>query len=134
MLVKFISERICGTARDMTLGTVAATTVGGKVAAVLFHNWDKGTGVIEISAASDSKRWLSRAVLAELFGYAFGQLGCQAVCARIDPDNKSLARIFTAYGFKRYDVPRLRGRDKGETILILGDDDWRANGFHKEYA
>jgi RimJ/RimL family protein N-acetyltransferase len=119
----------------MSAGTAAAVAGHGKiVAAVLFHNWDKGAGVIEISAASDNKRWLSRAVLLELFSYAFNRLGCQAVVARIDPENTSLARIFASYGFKRYDLPRLRGRNKGEAVLILGDDDWRANGFHKEYA
>ena len=132
-LVQFISVRICGAVRDMTQGTVAVTSVGGKIAAVLFHNWDKVAGVVEISGASDSKRWLSRSVLAELFGYAFGKLGCQAITAHIDPDNEPLSRILLAYGFKRYDVPRLRGRNKGDAILVLGDDDWRANGFHKEY-
>jgi RimJ/RimL family protein N-acetyltransferase len=134
-LVGFITQRVWGDLRQMTMGTVAAVASGGKVvAAVLFHNWDKASGVIEVSAASDSKRWLSRAVLRELFGYAFNELRCQAVVARIDPANASLARIFTAYGFRRYDLPRMRGREKGEAVLILGDDDWQSNGFHKEYA
>lgn len=134
-LVEFITRRIWGDARAMSLGTVAAVVNGGKiVAAVLFHNWDRDAGVIEISAASDNKRWLSRAVLFDLFGYAFGQLETQAVFARLDPSNTALARIFSAYGFKRYDLPRMRGRDKGEAVFILGDDDWRANGFHKEHA
>jgi RimJ/RimL family protein N-acetyltransferase len=112
---------------------VAAVTSGKTIiAAVLFHNWDRSAGVVEISAASDSKRWLSRGVLLDLFRYAFHELGCQAVVARIDGNNRSLARIFTAYGFKRYDIPRLRGRDATETLFVLADDHWRRNGFHKD--
>lgn len=114
----------------MTDGTIAVTA---GPAVVLFHNWDPGAGVVEITAASDSKRWLTRPVLLELFSYPFDRLGCQAVVARMAPE-RPLARMFTAYGFKRYDLPRLRGRNEGEAVLILGDDDWRSNGFHKEHG
>lgn len=134
-LHSFLTRRIWGDDRTLSPGTIFGITKGETVTAVaLFHNWQPDAGVIEISAASDDKRWLTRPVLAGLFGYAFNELGAQAVVARIDPDRASLARIFTAYGFSRFDLPRMRGRDKGEAVLILGDDDWRANGFHKDYA
>jgi len=107
---------------------------GVVIAAVIFNNWDDETGVIEISAASDSKRWLTRRVLKEMFEYPFLRLGCQAVAARGDSENMSLHGIFPAYGFKRYDIPRLRGRDKIESVYVLSDDDWKANGFHKVKA
>lgn len=103
---------------------------GKPVAGVVFHNWDADAGVIEMSSASDDARWLSRPVLAEMFGYAFDQMGCQAVVLRVDPGNARMDRIARAYGFKRYDIPRIRGRDKSEVIYVLGDDAWRANGFH----
>lgn len=103
------------------------------VAAMIFHNLDRASGVIEISGAADSARWLTRPVLFDLFAYPFKQLGCQAVVMRVDPGNARLDRILKSYGFTRYDIPRLRGREKAEAIYVLGDDDWRANGFHKEY-
>lgn len=131
-LVSFLTQRIWGRDVAMSPGTALGITHGETVSAVvLFHNYDPDAGVIEISAASDSKRWLTRPVLRAIFGYAFNGLRCQAVVARTD--QASVARIFTAYGFQRFDLPRLRGRNKGETVLILGDDDWRANGFHKDY-
>ena len=134
-LVSFLAQRIGGSERGFSPGTVFGLTKGDAVSAVvLFHNYDPGAGVIEISAASDDKRWLTRPVLRALFGYAFNELGCQAVVARIDPERAALARIFTAYGFQRFDLPRLRGRNKGEAVLILADDDWRLNGFHKDYG
>lgn len=100
------------------------------VAAVIFTNYDASAGVVEMSAAADTARWLTRPVLAEMFGYAFDQLGCQAVVLRVHPNNVRLHRILRAYGFERHDVPRLRGRDTPEVFYILGDDIWRANGFH----
>jgi len=119
----------------MPLGTALALERDGKpIAGVIFTNYDTDRGTIEITAASDCKRWLSRSVLFEMYSYCFDEMGCQAVVQRNDPDNTSLARILTAYGFERYDIPRLRGRDKGEAIFVLTDDAWRTNGFHKEHA
>ncbi len=130
----YLSDRIGFPLAGIEAGTILAVADGDViVGAVLFHNYSPQFGTIEISAASDSKRWLTRAILREMFGFAFDQLGCQAVVARMDAD-KPLTRIFTAYGFKRYDIPRLRGRDTVEAVMVLSDCDWLANGFHKENA
>lgn len=129
----FLNERI-GELSGWQVGTILAVVDAKTICgAVLFHNYTPGCGTIEISAASDSKRWLTRPILWEIFAFAFHQIGVQAVVARMAA-GRQLARIFTAYGFKRYDIPRLRGRDTAETIMVLSDDDWRANGFHKETA
>lgn len=115
----------------MTGGTIMAVADGRNiVAACLFHNWDVEAGVIEMTSASTSARWLSRAILREMFSYPFEQLGCQAVIARVDPENTRMCRIASAFGGQRYDIPRLRGRDKAEALFILGDDEWRAGRFH----
>jgi RimJ/RimL family protein N-acetyltransferase len=58
--------------------------------------------------------------------FAFGQLGCQAVVARIDGDNFGLRRSLMRRGFTAHDVPRLRGRDKAETIMILTEENARS--------
>lgn len=130
----FLNGRIGTCLAGWEQGTILAVVDGPSlVGAVLFHNYDKVHGTIEISAASDSKRWLTRAVLWEMFSFPFLQLGCQAVVARMDA-GKPLVRIFTAYGFKQYEIPRLRGRNTVEAVMVLSDDDWLANGFHKEFA
>lgn len=131
---RFVAQRIWG-ADERFLGDTAMAVVdsGDLVAGVIFHNYDPEAGVIELSAASDTRRWLTRPVLLEMYSYCFDQLGCQAVIQRSDPENKSLSRCLTAYGFDRHDIPRLRGRNKAEAVFILGDDTWRANGFHKEH-
>jgi RimJ/RimL family protein N-acetyltransferase len=129
----FVSKRIFGNPRNMMGNTAMAVIKGNDfLGAAIYQNYDHDNGTIEISAASKSARWLSRSNLLEMFTYPFLELGCQAVVLRCDPDDSKLDRIFKAYGFNRYDIPRLRGRDKSEAIYILGDDEWRNNGFHKE--
>lgn len=130
----FISCKIWGHPKKMP-GDTAIVSVSGRgdaLGAALFYNYSSSHGTIEISGAGISGRWLSRAVLYEMFAYPFNQLGCQAVYMQCDPGDAVLARIFAAYGFQRYDIPRLRGRDKAQAVYVLGDDVWRNNGFHKE--
>lgn len=132
-LVDFITTRIWGGPREMTGGTVMAVAEGQTIiGACLFHNWQPDEGVIELTSASVSPRWLNRSVLQAMFAYAFDRLRCQAAVMRVDPENARMCRIAEAFGFKRYDIPRLRGRDKAEALFILGDDEWRSGKFAKE--
>lgn len=136
-LEEYVSTRVWGRFREFGEGRAMGVVDDGLIiAVVIFNNYDDETGVIEISAAADSRRWLTKYTLKELFEYPFLKLKCQAVIARVDADNRNdndrdLHRIFPAYGFKRYDIPRLRGRDKTEAIYVLSDDDWRTNRFNK---
>ena len=132
-LDEFLTTRIWGKATALPKGTVMAVARGDTIiAAALFNNYQPEAGTVEITAASDSPLWLSRPMLWEMFSYAFGQLKCQSVILRADPENKRLERVATAYGFTRHELPHLRGKDKAEAIYILTDDAWRGNGFHKE--
>jgi RimJ/RimL family protein N-acetyltransferase len=128
----FVSERVWGVEREFGKGRAMVVSDDGTVKAVLiYHNYDSDAGVIEISGASDDPRWLNREVLGEMFWFPFHGLDCQAVVMRVDAENTRLLRILKAYGFKRYDVPRLRGRNKVEALHVLSDDDWRANKFNR---
>lgn len=133
-LCRYISQRIWGKPRDFPLGTGLAVLDGGGLAAgLVYYDYDKDAGVIQISGAAETPRWLTRPVLFEMFSYPFNQMECQAVVMRVDPDDKRLERILTAYRFEKHEIPRLRGRDKNECLFILTDDAWKANGFHKDY-
>lgn len=134
-LVRFITERIWGAGQRVSDGTVMAVENGGKIiGACLFHNWQPQEGVIELTGASVSPRWINRQVLRAMAGYAFDNLKCQAAVMRVDPTNTRMCRIATAFGFTRYDIPRLRGRDKAEALFVLGDDEWRTGRFYEENA
>ena len=101
------------------------------IAVVVFHNWEPAHGVIELSAASTNKRWLNRSILHEMFSYCFEQAGAQSVVTRTAPGDKSLSRIFKAYGFEQFRIPRLRGRDEDEIIHTLTDDAWNSSRFER---
>ena len=116
---------------SLTMGVLEDRKI---VAGVAFHDFQPKAGVIEISGASESKRWLTRNVLKNIFGYVFNDARCQMCVARIDPDNTSLLRIFKAYGFNDIRIPRLLGRDKDQIILTLTQEDWEANRFNRKAA
>lgn|GEM_PF-1231819 len=103
------------------------------IAVAVFHNWQPRHGVIELSAAATSKRWLTGRVLHAMFAYAFEGAGAQIVVSRTSPKDRALGRILKTYGFKTYCIPRLRGRDEDEWIHTLTDDDWRSNQFERRY-
>lgn len=133
-ICEFISWRVWGEARDFGKGSALGVFNAERkmIAGLVYHNYDRKAGVVEISGAADTPRWLPRPILWEMFSYPFNELRCQAVVMRVDPENRRLSRILTTLGFEMYPVPRLRGRDKPEVFFVLGDDVWRKNGFHKE--
>lgn len=110
-----------------TLGVIDGDDL---IAVVVFHNFSRRFGRIELTTASTTPRWLARRVLREMFAYPFDQLGCQVVALRVSERNTNMLRIAGRFGFKGYLIPRLRGRDEGEVVLTLTDDDWRTNGYH----
>lgn len=126
----FASVRIWGEVRSFGPGSaMGVADADGPRGAVVLHNWRPDEGVMEMSAAGD--HWLSRPVLRELFGYVFDEMGCQAAVMRVDPANDRMCRIASAFGFQRYDIPRLRGRDRAEAVFVLGDDEYKNGRFYR---
>ena len=129
----FVAQAIFGGPNAFAGNTAVGVFDNGRmVAGVVMHDYQPRFGTIEMSGASLSARWLSRGLMREIFDYAFDQMGCQAVVMRCDPANTRVLRGLRRYGFQRVDVPRLRGRTKAEAVMVLGDDEWAANGYHKE--
>lgn len=105
---------------------------GGRlIAGVLFHNWHPESGVMEMTAASTSRKWLNRRTLQQLFGLVFDGFGNQMVVMRVSEQNHAMIRIARAFGFFETLIPRLRGRDEGEFIFTLTDDAWRNGRFYR---
>lgn len=101
------------------------------IAGAIWHNYEPDSGVIEISAAATSKRWLNRETLGVLFGVPFKEWGCQAVVMRVSDHDQALHRMLKAYGFERYRIPRLRGRDEAENVFVLTEENWKGNKFNR---
>jgi len=103
--------------------------IGGTV----FHNYQPEAGVIEMSSAGTSPRWLSRTMLKAIFGYVFDQIGCQLVVMRVSERNGRMVKIAEKFGFDGHLILRLRGRDEAEWIFTLTDDQWRQHPVARSF-
>lgn len=122
-----------GKGRDFGNCQAMAVIEGEKlIAGVIFHNYEPGAQVIEISTGSISKRWLTRETLRVMFAIPFTEWNLQAVVLRVSDFDEPMHRMLKVYGFERYRIPRLRGRNEAENVFILTDDAWRANKFNKK--
>jgi RimJ/RimL family protein N-acetyltransferase len=101
----------------------------GLVAGVVYHNFEPDAGVIEVSAYSARRDWLSRDLLRVIFEYPFFEIGCRLVVARISEHNTRTLRIWNALGSKQYSIPELRGPNEAEVIATLTRDDWQNSKF-----
>jgi hypothetical protein len=130
-LSDWVAHQIYGFKKDFGNGTAMAVLKGQElVAGMLYYDYDKDAGVIQISGAAVTPRWLTRPILWKMFSYPFNELSCQAVVMRVSPKDTRLKRILTSYGFDCHVIPRLRGRDQDEALYVLYDDVWRSNRYH----
>jgi RimJ/RimL family protein N-acetyltransferase len=124
----FVAAHIDGCERGFAdFTTLGVTEEGRLVAGVVYHNYSPEAGVIELSAAATSKRWLTRPVLKAMFDYAFDEIGCQLAVLRVSEENAGMVGIARRFGFTSHRIPRLRGREEAEIIFTLTDNDWRAH-------
>jgi RimJ/RimL family protein N-acetyltransferase len=134
VLEQFVAVRI-GVERGFgPCATLGLLEQGQLVAAVVFHNWHPEEGVIEMSSASDSKRWLTRQMLNAMFGFCFGECRCQLVVLRVSEHNRGMVHIARRFGFSETRIERLRGRDEAEIIFTLTDDAWKAHRANERNA
>lgn len=100
---------------------------GRLVAGIVYHNWQPENKVIEMSAASIHRKWLTRDRLKEIYGYPFDGLGCRLVMARHGENNHRARRIWRSLGAKEYAIPELRSPTEAEIIAVLTAEQWRAS-------
>ncbi len=115
---------------SQAIGVIDAT--GLLVGGMVFHHWWPEAGTIEFSGAAITPRWLTRKILDELFGYAFDVCGVQMLVTRNSARNVRLHGQLDAYGFSRFDIPRLFGRDEDGVIWTLSEEAYRSGRFHVE--
>ena len=128
----WVAQRIEGCERGFADCTAMGVLKGERiVAGVVFHNWHPEAGTVELSSAAEDRRWMTRNVMTEAFGYVFDDLQCQMAVARTSTANMPARRIWAALGASQYIIPRLRGRDAAEVILTLTDDAWSNCKFRR---
>ena len=99
--------------------------------AAVFHDYQPRLKSIQISAASSTRRWLSDAILLEIFSYPFHQLGCQRITA-ITAKRSAGARAFLEdFGFKREGVARHGMGDDDAMLYGLLRREWLKSRWSK---
>jgi len=134
LLSRWVADRIWpGKNRDFGNCQGMAVIDGENlIGGAIYHNYEEDSGVVEISAASTSPRWLTKETLRVMFQVPFRDWGCQAVVLRVSDEDEALHSILDRYGFERFRIPRLRGRDRAENVFVLTDDAWAANKFNRK--
>jgi hypothetical protein len=128
-LAKWCSDRIWGDDRTFSECRCMGVEHKGKlVAVVVAHNWDPHAGVIELSGASESRLWLTRPVLNEMYHYAFDICGCQMVVQR-NSEHSHMNDIHKRFGYSLHYIPRLRGENEGEFVCTFTREQWEASPF-----
>jgi len=128
----FVSRLIWGREGEITEYCAMGVFDGEElVAGTLYHNWHPEHGIIELTSASTTKRWLTKKVVNAMFHLPFDMLGCQMVALRVSERNTNMVHIARSFGFAEVHIPRLRGRDEGEFIFTLTDDQWAASPYRR---
>lgn len=128
----FVSRHIWGQSNQITdFSTMAVYDDDQLIAATAYHGWQPESGVIELSSASTSRKWLTRPVIRAMFHAPFNMLDCQLCVLRVSERNTNMIRIARSFGFSGVFIPRLRGRDEGEHVFSFSDDDWAKSPFNK---
>ncbi len=111
--------------------TIGFTDRDGRlVAAIIYHNYQPDNGVIEISAASTCRTWLTKSRLREIFDYPY-RIGCRMIVTRTGEHNHRVRRIWRSLRADEYVIPALRSPTEGEVIFTLPKETWEAGKFGK---
>ena len=119
----FVADRLGGGGRFTDCATMG-WRMGDEVAGVVFHNWLKAFGTIEVSAVSDVRGMWSPRRIGELMAYPFDQLGCRAVIARCSERNVRARRIMARLGAVEHVIPDLRADGEAECMCVLHRAAW----------
>lgn len=104
------------------------------IAGVVYHNYHPDNGIVEMSAYSDSKRWLTKKTIRDIFDLPFNKLNCQMVVMRVSEFNDDMIGIARRFGFSEVYIPRLRSRKEGEYIFTYTDDQWNSSAYNESAA
>jgi len=128
---EFVSMGIFGTNDGFEkYSTVAIVDNGKLIAGVVYHNYHPKEGVIELSAFSISKKWLTKNTIYGILNEPFASLGCQMLIFRASEENTAMVKINRGLGLSEILLPRMRGKNENELLFTMTDDAWAASKFN----
>lgn len=127
----FVAKGIFPPGREFGLSTAIgfANETEGLVAGVVYHNYEPDSQVIELSAYSTRRNWLTRDFLRIIYRYPFDELECRLAVARCSRNNRRVLRIWKALGARLIALPDFRADGEDEVVALLKADAWRNSKF-----
>ena len=112
---------------------IGVTDDNGKpVAAIVYNNFNRVAGTIEMSAAAlPRSRWLSRETIWRAYRHPFETLKCQTVFGHARADDEPWLRILASLGHAFITVPRCYGRDADGVLVMLTVEEWQTHPIHQ---
>lgn len=135
----WVAQRIAHVGDGASFGPCVAIGVidgaGVLKGGVVYHNWLPTYGNVELSFASEGRRWLTREIICSLLRYAWVQLQVIRLTAVTPQTATSARRFLDDFGFKREGVVR-QGFGKTENAIISGllRREWEASKWAKPLA
>jgi hypothetical protein len=105
---------------------------GNLLGGVIFHDYIKERGTIEITIGAKRSRWLTRKVINEIARMGFVANDCHLIFARCDAGNKTTTKILhDGLKFKKILLPHMRGDGKHEILFFMTRKAWQKSRFFK---
>ena len=70
------------------------------LAGIVYHEWRPAYRSMQVSIASEGKRWCSRRIMKSFYAYPFIQMGCKRITAMVAADNNDSIDFVTRLGFQ----------------------------------
>ena len=132
ILCNYVACRVFNREHDFgPCGSIGVLQGDRLLGVVVFHNWLPEYGIIELSAAADSPKWLCRRSIKEIMTICFEQHGCQQVVSRMAIENTRAIQIYDFLGFDTIVLPNMRGSGKHEHLKLLTKEKWAAHRLNK---
>lgn len=101
---------------------------------VVYHDWRPHFRSIELSCASEGRRWLSREIVRALLRYAFVQLDCNRLQSVTPLKSDEPRRFLERLGFKREGVVRLGFGTDHAVVYGLLRKEWDRHPYNLREA
>lgn len=103
-IADWVAERIPEASEFGACTAIGVATPASLVAGLVYHDYHRDAGNLQLTMAADSPVWATRPIIAGLLHYPFRQLGCWSVHALVRPDNGHALKTFKHVGLRKKTV------------------------------
>lgn len=114
-VLRFVKQYVQVAASEAMVG-IGLERDGQLIAGVIIESYT-GKAVWMHVAAIPGRRWVTRRLIAAVFGYIFGQLACTHVFGWVPAENEDARRFDEHLGFKHVNTLEGAGMDGGDVLI-----------------